>query len=1210
MRTLRYVTLIALLVLGACTSGATTPDSGEVGSTTSGPQPPDAVSTTTLPAPLRGATDDDAIPACRPELEPQRGIPAEPSSPVAGPVDLRVVGRAGGEVGAAVLAGQGMYAGSGARVVHLDLSSPGSPGELATSDELPGAVTAFTHLEDLLVVGVAEAGLALLDPKEGLAVVSTLVLPGWTEAVEARGSTVFVADGPGGLRIVDISEPEVPVEQAAVHDLHLVLDVAVDEDLAFLAAGDEGLLVVDVSNPSAPVAVGGLVTGGYGFGVDVLGSHVFLADGWGGVRVVDASNPRAPRLLATLSASGWAMDVALTGNTLLVADGLQLSLHDVSDPAQPVPAGNVPLTLDHAVGVQVGDDLALAVDDTGGLRIVDLAANSPAEVGSWAPLTSASGLAVVDERAYVAALGQGLRVLDMSDSSNPIELTGLVVPDLVRGVLPVGSHLYFSTWPLPESQWVGTLHRIDLTAQSPFDGPLALAGGLGVEASVDGDLVLAASEVTMYVLDLGREGPCILSELRTAEQGFEANGVTIAGDLAYLAGYGGPIRIVDLSDLRNPRLLETTAEGDGVGVRRVLAVASRLFGLGSDGSGPVLAVFDLDDPLLPRLAGTVRLPAEAAAGAGDLPGPYMAWGDGRLFVADEAGGLLVIDVSDLAQPRIAARLRLPGRAVAVVAEDNRAFVAADGGGLFVIEWSSVETAASSREVGFFYARGAGIWTGQQRAESCLVTTTADLGPGSLRDCLANAARGTTISFDPSTFPARQLATIKLTTSLPSVAHGVVVDGIEAGVVIDGGGKVQVGLRLTGEATVRGLTLVHFTTSAVELDGDDNTVDGNVIGGGGNTGISVGGNNNRVTGNLIGLDPTGSRVEGGHSYGIWIFGDDNQIGGPDLADRNVVTGNTIGIALKEAAGNAIQGNFVGTDRSGEVALTPEEFDQFGEERGIMIEAGSPRNRIEGNLVTTGIGVIDPGSWYNTVVGNRVAVRAGGDLFEQGGAIVIDEPFNRVGGSLPGEGNLVNGGIHVQARRVIMLGNRLGVNDSGRSLGESAITSTGAQVIIGGRATGSGNHVATGGMDLTGGLVYAIGNRVNPEQLDEPTQSWGVRVREAIGAQVVGNSIDGGGAGIFLGDGAFHSSIRGNLVREATVGLYAAELSEENLIALNSFVDNFEQAVDLGTGNRWDDGTKGNYWSDLRGADANGDGVWDDPRSVSGVARDRFPLVTPG
>jgi nitrous oxidase accessory protein NosD len=149
-----------------------------------------------------------------------------------------------------------------------------------------------------------------------------------------------------------------------------------------------------------------------------------------------------------------------------------------------------------------------------------------------------------------------------------------------------------------------------------------------------------------------------------------------------------------------------------------------------------------------------------------------------------------------------------------------------------------------------------------------------------------------------------------------------------------------------------------------------------------------------------------------------------------------------------------------------------------------------------------------------------------------------------------------------------------------------------------------------MDLTGGLVYAIGNRVIPEKLEKPTQSWGIRVREAIGAQVVGNSIEGGGAGIFLDAGAFHSSTRGNVVSRATVGLFAAEFSEENLVALNSFVDNFEQAVDLGTSNRWDDGTSGNYWSDMTGADANGDGVWDNPRSVSGGARDRFPLVTPG
>lgn len=167
--------------------------------------------------------------------------------------------------------------------------------------------------------------------------------------------------------------------------------------------------------------------------------------------------------------------------------------------------------------------------------------------------------------------------------------------------------------------------------------------------------------------------------------------------------------------------------------------------------------------------------------------------------------------------------------------------------------------------------------------------------------------------------------------------------------------------------------------------------GNLFSGNASQGVLIQRNsaNNQILGNRIGTNASGTAAIPNNSGGVIIVNSNgNIIGGTEPGKGNLISGNLNGGAgiFANSTGNIFQGNLIGTDATGTVALG-----NIG--NGIGIDAGnnliggtSPaaRNIISGNrdgtpVNGTGHGIVIGGSNAsgNVVQGNYIGTNAGGN-----------------------------------------------------------------------------------------------------------------------------------------------------------------------------------------------------------------------------------------
>ncbi len=418
----------------------------------------------------------------------------------------------------------------------------------------------------------------------------------------------------------------------------------------------------------------------------------------------------------------------------------------------------------------------------------------------------------------------------------------------------------------------------------------------------------------------------------------------------------------------------------------------------------------------------------------------------------------------------------------------------------------------------------------------VVTTTADVGPGSLRAAIYYATDhpGSVVRFNiPVTDPgySNGVYNIHLTGQLPTlVANGMVIDGstqpgfagkplivVDASQILPETFTSDTVLVYSSGNQLKNISFSGFNWNGLTLEYADAT-------------------NNNIAGCWFGVDPTGTNPAPNAYQGILVASgaSRNIIGG-----TNVLSGNSqygIFITDSNTTGNVVLGNFIGTGASGSNALA-------NGDSGVFIGNGASSNTIGGTSIgarnilsgNSQYGIFLTNTTGNVISGNYLGVNATGTAAlgnGLSGVALFGGTQNVIGGTSAGADNVLsgNGNYGIDIGNPVATGNFV----QGNLIGLGAGGTNGIANALGGVLLAAGAQSNTIGGTVAGARNVISGNTTAGVFFNGTGTSGNLVEGNYIGTDITGtNAIPNTLAGIYLPYGTPGNIIGGTVAAARNV-----------------------------------------------------------------------------
>jgi hypothetical protein len=566
---------------------------------------------------------------------------------------------------------------------------------------------------DVAVIGLTayvatSSGLSIVDvsnpakPNER----GRLYLPDECLAVVVSQPQVYLVCGHGGLFIADASDLTRPRVVSHLNGRYAA-DMALVGRLGYLADADT-LIILDLSEPDFPIVVGSVGLSGLARRVVISEGFAYVTLGEAGVELIDVSFPITPQPLATVDTPGEATGVAVSRNLVFIADGANLIVLNVSDPTQPRLLESFGVDgIIRDVRVEGETVYAIASFEAGTSQLFTISASNPSRLRLMGTVNfagEAARLTVSVNRAYVAALCEGVMFLDLSRRDTPRLLGAYAEPSCFTEVAAYRTTVFVGR-SLKDVAIVDASDAAEPRLVGTINGSAAtVVGAQGLLAVAD------MTGITIYSL-ANPASPAQQGQLRFRDP-VTIHTIAASGTLVAI-GTSDSILLVDLSNPRRP-----TSRGTIAGPALKLAIEDQwlLAARGTDG----LSVIDVSNPNRPQtvtqvasmdpLFGTTSVAASGGRvflgeffigvrifslssmarlseiGRYEAPSPVgLIVKDPKLHIADQFRGLEMVDVTDPVRPSLISTFNPGGSITSLALEGNRIYLVDSRSGVWIVQ---------------------------------------------------------------------------------------------------------------------------------------------------------------------------------------------------------------------------------------------------------------------------------------------------------------------------------------------------------------------------------------------------------------------------------------------------------------------------------------------------------------------------------------------
>lgn len=461
---------------------------------------------------------------------------------------------------------------------------------------------------------------------------------GRSHHVTVRDTYAYVANGQGGLQIVDVAKPESPQRAGGFYAHGTATALDLHQGYVYMAAAGSGILIFDVSNPAAPIPVASTPVRGGAADIRIVSPYAYVGTKSGTLVIFDLTEPLHPRPVSHLNVAGRIVDLAVHAGMVYLAcldqgmvivdaraphqpqqlhrwptrqaatgvatDGTDvfvaadsLEVLDVTNPE--APTRKFSHYLKSAYGVALYPPYALAASGTNGVQVVRLT-----ERGIAATLPSnhyAARLSIAGQTALVADTRGGLQILDLSPPGPPRLRAALTAIGTIVDVVhdenlaylandDRGSGLVVVDLRVPEAPRVIGRYYAEATVDVGIWDRWAITGDAAAQLQLL-DLKAGSQPELKHTLTLNQKIHRLALRPPYALVASDAAGVHVVeirpqGKLRYHTTVGVSKAITDKDEDERPgRALDIAIDGDNAYVAAV------------EGG---IDVFDISNPLQPR----------------------------------------------------------------------------------------------------------------------------------------------------------------------------------------------------------------------------------------------------------------------------------------------------------------------------------------------------------------------------------------------------------------------------------------------------------------------------------------------------------------------------------------------------------------------------------------------------------------------------------